>query len=223
MFLRVGNIILNKMILLNKVKSSALWYIIGYFAADGNLSIDGRHLNITSKDRKHLYLIRKALNLKSKIGRKARSAEEIKKYSFLQFGDRNFYKYLLNIGFTHNKSLTLGAINVEKQYFADFLRGVIDGDGSISTWIHHSNQLRQWSLRIFSGSTIFIEWLRSEIEFHFGLTGKIHIRKQNNRTNAIYVIKFGKRAAMKILKKIYYPDCLSLERKYLQAQLCLQS
>lgn len=211
------------MIVLNKINPSNLWYVIGYFASDGNLSIDGRHLNITSKDRHHLYSIRKALHLKSKIGKKSRGAERIKKYSHLQFGDINFYRYLLAIGFSPRKSLTLGAIDVEGEYFGDFLRGVIDGDGSISTWIHRSNRVRQWSLRVSSGSTTFINWLQVKIEEDFGLIGKIHVRKQANRTNPVYVIKFGKKAALKILKKIYYRDCLSLKRKYLQAQLCLQS
>ena len=49
-----------------KIDPTHLWYIIGYIATDGYLSIDGRHINITFKDRQHLYKIRDVLNLKNK-------------------------------------------------------------------------------------------------------------------------------------------------------------
>ncbi len=37
----------------------------------------------------------------------------------------------------------------------DFLRGVIDGDGNISTWIHRTNHNRQWCLRIYSTQSVY--------------------------------------------------------------------
>lgn len=211
------------MILLDKIKPSDLWYVIGYFAADGSLSIDGRHLNITSKDEEHLLLIKQALKLKSKIGKKYRSVEKTKEYSQLQFSDVKFYKFLQSIGFTIKKSLTLGPIRVGKDHFGDFLRGIIDGDGSISSWIHRTNRRQQWSLRVFSGSLEFINWLQAEINTVYQIEGKIYTKKQRDRINSIHLIKFGKKAATEILKQIYYKNCLSLKRKHLKARLCLQS
>lgn len=211
------------MILLDEIKAPDLWYIIGYFAADGSLSIDGRHLNITSKDEEHLFLIKQALNLKSKIGKKYRSVEKIKDYFQLQFSDVRFYKFLQSIGFTTKKSMTLGQIGVDEEHFGDFLRGVIDGDGSISSWIHKTNRRQQWSLRIFSGSLEFINWLQAEINTIYQIEGKIYTKKHKNRINSIHLIKFGKKAATEILKQVYYKSCLSLKRKYLKVQLCLQS
>ncbi len=210
------------MINLNKIKPTDLWYVIGYIATDGYLSTDGRHINITSKDREHLYLIRKALHLRNKIGRKARGYEREKKYSQLQFGDINFYKYLESLGFSTKKSLVIGALNLENNYFTDFLRGIIDGDGNISTWIHKTNRNRQWCLRIFSASPIFIGWLNDRIEQNFNIKGRLYSRKLRNRDNTHYILKFGVINAKRILRIIYYCKCLSLERKFLQAQLCLQ-
>lgn len=207
---------------LSRIKLENLWYIIGYIAADGYLSKDGRHINITSKDRDHLYSIRKALFLKNKIGRKYRSNEKVKTYSQLQFGDVNFYRYLLGLGFLQQKSLNLGVIKVEKGYFADFLRGVIDGDGNISSWIHKTNQSRQWSLRIVSAAYLFISWLANKIEEHFKVKGKLYIRKSKHRKNPICVLKFGKTFAKIILSQIYYDGCLALKRKFAKAELCLQ-
>lgn len=211
------------MIDLTKVKKSDLWYVLGYIATDGSLSVDGRHINITSRDRKHLYYIRNALNLKNKIGRKARGFERQKRFSQLQIGDVNLYRYLVKVGFTPRKSLTLGPISIDNNFFIDFLRGVIDGDGNISTWIHRTNRHRQWCLRIYSGSSIFIEWLNNKIEETFVVEGKLYSEKKNDRRNFIYVLKYGKIAAVKLLKQVYYPGCLSLERKFLQAQLLFTS
>lgn len=210
------------MIDLNKVRPPDLWYVIGYIAADGSLSIDGRHINITSKDRKHLYLIRKVLFLKNKIGRKTRKKGRKKEYSQLQFGDVAFYKYLQLTGLTHSKSLTLGPLKIIDNFFIDFLRGIIDGDGNISTWIHKTNNHRQWSLRIYSGSYLFINWLEESMKNYFGMEGKLYYEKKNERKNGHYILKYGKKDATKILDRIYYIGCLSLERKFIKAQLCLQ-
>lgn len=210
------------MVDLSKVRVTDLWYVIGYIATDGYLSIDGRHINITSKDRKHLYLIRNALYLKNKIGRKARGNNKDKRFSQLQFGDVKFYRYLVNLGFIQQKSLNLGIIQVENSFFVDFLRGVIDGDGNISTWIHRTNNHRQWCLRIFSASPIFAQWLSDKIKEIFGIKGKLYVRKMKNRDNPGYILKFGKLDARVIFQSIYYPGCLALERKYFKAVSCLQ-
>lgn len=210
------------MVDLNKVKRSDLWYVIGYIATDGSLSIDGRHIIITSKDRAHLYSLRKALLLKNRIGRKARGYEIEKKYSQLQFGDINFYRYLISLGLTPNKSLTLGSLKIDNNFFIDFLRGVIDGDGNIATWVHKTNNHTQWCLRIYSASNSFIKWLNKEIGNEFGLESKVYLKKAIGRKNYIYHLRFGKIAASKIFKEIYYIGSLSLERKFLRARLCLQ-
>lgn len=210
------------MVDLKSIQQEHLWYIIGLIATDGNLSKDGRHINITSKDRKFLFLVKKALKLKNKIGRKARGNLGEKIYSQLQFGDVKFYKYLEDIGLTKKKSLTMRALEIDKNYFLDFLRGVIDGDGSISTWIHRTNSHRQWSLRIVSAAPVFIQWLKTEIENYFDVNGKLYHYKYKNKSNPLYILKFGKLPAKVILKLTYYEDCLSLSRKHKNAAVCLQ-
>lgn len=130
------------MIDVKKIKPSDLWYVIGYIATDGYLSSDKRHINITSKDRDHLYKIKAALYLQNTIGRKSSGFSE-KNFSQLQFGDVKFYRFLEGLGLTSKKSLTLGPLSINNNFFKDFLRGVIDGDGNISTWIHKTNHNRQ--------------------------------------------------------------------------------
>lgn len=211
------------MINLAQIKQRDLWYVVGYIATDGYLSIDGRHINITSKDRAHLYSIRKALLLKNRIGRKTRGGEKEKKYSQLQFGDVKFYRYLLSIGLSTKKSLILGSLQIDNNFFIDFLRGIIDGDGNISSWIHRTNQHEQWCLRIYSASFSFIKWLNEKIKNKFRLESKIYSKRGLGRKNYIHHLRFGKISASRIFKEVYYAGALSLERKFTKAQLCLQS
>ena len=208
---------------LEKIKPNDLWYVIGLITADGNLSKDERHIDLTSKDRSLLVSVKKALLLKNKIGRKARAKGKEKKYSVLQIGDKKFYNFLLNTGLTQRKSLTLGKLSIPDFYFPDFLRGVIDGDGNIHTWTHTTNGNRQWALRIFSGSREFIFWLKQEIESYFSTSGKIYISKRRNSKNPLYTIKFGKLATKIILDKVYYKNCLALSRKLKKVENCLKS
>lgn len=205
----------------NNISPKNIWYVIGYIVTDGNLSKDCRHINITSKDRKHLFAIKKSLKLKAKIGRKASESSKEKIYSQLQFSDVRFYQYLVSIGLRPRKSLTLGKIAVEHSYFPDFLRGVIDGDGSISTWIHKTNGLRQWSLRIVSAAPIFAGWLKNEIENYYDVRGKLYNHKYKGKKNFINILKFGKLAAKIIIRRTYYKGSFSLDRKKRLADLCL--
>jgi hypothetical protein len=48
----------------------------------------------------------------------------------IQFGDVAYYDFLLGAGLTPAKSKTIGALIIPDQFYADFLRGLYDGDGS---------------------------------------------------------------------------------------------
>lgn len=211
------------MVNLKIVKPADLWYIIGLIVTDGSLSKDGRHINITSKDKDLLVTVKSALCLENKLGLKARGGETEKKYSVLQFGDVAFYRYLESIGIHPKKSLTLEAIDVPDKYFKDFLRGVIDGDGSINTWIHKTNGRPQWCLRIISGAPIFATWIHREIQSQYSVVGKVYTYTFKGKKNPINIVKFGKIATKIILKNTYYAGSLSLKRKLLQAKECLST
>lgn len=203
------------------VNPSHLWYSIGLIVTDGNLSKSGRHINITSKDGDFLEDVKKALGLTNKLVRKTSGYTMERKYFMLQFGDINFYNFLLSINLTPKKSLTLKDIKVPPAYFHDFVRGVIDGDGSVYSWEHPTNFHTQWNLSVVSGAPIFINWLKEGIENRFLVKGKIYLKK--NKHNPLYMIRFGKMAAKIILKECYYEGCLCLERKSIIVKNCLAS
>lgn len=213
--------VLEYMIAIKMIKPQDLWYVVGYIATDGCLSKDGRHIDITSKDQQILKGIQAALHLKIGITKKNNSTGQ--SFSRLQFSDVHFYKFLLSINLTPKKSLTLGALKIPREYFSDFFRGVIDGDGSITSWAHPINHHQQWALRIVSAAKDFIQWLQQETESYFKIIGKKYTYLPQGNRHHLYLLKFGKIATKIIAKKCYYENCLSLERKYKQAMLCLQA
>ena len=195
------------------IEGPNLWYLIGLIASDGCLSPDGRHIDITSNDYEFLAELKIATGLNNKIGVKQKAYH-------IQFANRNFYDFLVSIGLTQRKSLTIGALKIPKRFFVDFLRGLIDGDGSIRSWKHPTNLGEQWSLRIYSGSNKFLKWLDEKIKKYLMVRGQLY---QYNIQGTQYVLKFGKMAAKVILEHCYYDNSFALKRKSQLAQQCIHS
>ncbi|MDP2837896.1 MAG: LAGLIDADG family homing endonuclease [Candidatus Moranbacteria bacterium] len=191
--------------------SPSLAYIIGIIATDGNLSSDQRHITITSKDEDILILIRDSLKLTSKVGKKSRGASQEKKYSVLQIGDKNFYNFLLSIGLTPNKSKTIGKLLVPQQYFSHFLRGCIDGDGSIGSVSHPESKHQQLRIRLYSASALFLLWIKKELDQQLSLPGGWIYTSPDKSLGAL---SYGKADSTKILHFIYKnKGILYLKRK----------
>lgn len=199
-----------------KIEGPDLWYLVGLITSDGNLSKDGRHIDITSKDYEFLSSIKQRYGFTNKIGNKYNTIGQLN-YHF-QLTNRSFYEFLLSVGLTPRKSLTIESVNVSSSNFCDFLRGLIDGDGGIQRWIHHSNGREQWNLRVSSGSKVFLIWLTSKIEEIIGVKGKLYEQGEN-----IFVLKYGKMAARIIAQKCYYKGCFGLQRKIILAKNCINS
>ena len=197
-----------------------LAYIVGLMATDGCLSPDGRHLTFTSCDKQLIETFKKILNLKNKIGETETKALRI------QFGDIQFYKWLLSIGITPNKSHTIDKIFMPKEFFRDFIRGHLDGDGSITTYMDKYNTYKKPKyiykrlfIRLISASEQHILWLQENIIENFKVTGRIHKTKITPPSKVpIYILKYMKKESQILLKEIYYKESLPcLDRKRLVA------
>lgn len=198
------------------IKGSNLWYLVGLIASDGCLSSDGRHIDITAKDRNFLTELTKKLKIRNRVCLKNRGTN--KEAYRIQIANRNFYDFLVSIGLTQNKSLNLGPIKTPVLYFVDFLRGLIDGDGGMQRWIHRTNRREQWNLRVASGSEKFLIWLRDEIERLMNVKGRVYSESATQ-----FRLKYGKMAARAIAEKCYYKGCFGLQRKIALAKDCVES
>ncbi len=185
-------------------------YVIGIIATDGNLSPDLRHIHITSKDEEIVLNCKKCLGLTNIIGKKSRGGSKDKKYYVLQFGDKNFFDFLLSIGITPKKSKSIGKLKIPREYFKDFLRGCIDGDGSITISKHPESKYPQYKVRLCSASKTFLEWILIMSRELFLLEGgSIYIPKKSS----VFTLVFAKEDSIKILNQIYKGEIICLTRK----------
>jgi len=207
-----------------------LAYTVGLLATDGNLSKDGRHIVLRSTDFQLVETFKECLNISASIG----CAPDLRNDGYqrkpmytLQAGMVQLYRWLLTIGLTPNKTHTLGALTIPDRYFNDFLRGHLDGDGSVTTYKDYYNTRknpkyiydRLW-LRFISVSEPHITWLRSRV---FELTGSQgHLWKSpllDQTRVPMWVLKFGKKDSIKLLNWMYYnPSVPCLERKRQKAE-----
>lgn len=206
--------------------SPALAYAIGIIATDGNLSSDGRHLVVRSKDYQLLETLKACLGLENQITIRQKL---LHKYYSLQWGDRAFYDWLIRIGMMPAKSLKLGAVDIPNEFLADFVRGVIDGDGSIqlyndrsNTWKNEKYVYERLCITIASSSRPFLDWLHPAIQNEISARGAIVKRMRLGR-KPHWNLKFAKRDSVTVLNWIYYGDDLPrLERKYQRAKPYLE-
>lgn len=190
-----------------------LAYAVGLIATDGSLSKDGRHIDFTSKDKDQVANLKRSLGLCAKIGKKKSGAGNVS-YR-VQFGDVNFYRFLLSIGLSPNKSLTLERVDVPADLFFHFLRGCFDGDGSIySYWDKRYPSSFLFYVSFASGSRHFISWLRSVIRASLGVNGSV---TKASGKNTCYQLKYAKKEASFLLYAMYEnADEYYLRRKYLK-------
>lgn len=138
-------------------------YAIGLLVTDGSLSIDGRHIELTSKDIEQLKNFFTCLGLNNKIGQKM-SGYKKEKYLRVQFGDTIFYRFLLDVGLTPAKSKTIGVLKIPRKYFFDFLRGCFDGDGSFYSYYDPRwKSSFMFYATLCSASITYIRWIQNTL------------------------------------------------------------
>jgi hypothetical protein len=195
--------------------SPSFAYAIGLLVTDGSISSDGRHITLVSKDLEQLENFMVALGIKNTIGQ-TRSGFTGRFTPRIQFGDRGLCVFLNNIGISVNKTLTIGAIDLPDKYFADFLRGHFDGDGSFYSYFDPRWKASYMFYTCFvSASEAHIVWLRTKVSELFGLHGHISASRGKSRKK-VYQLKYAKKESLILLDRIYYQDCMHLGRKRLK-------
>lgn len=211
---------------LNKINiqwSPKFAYAIGLLATDGNLSSDGRHINLTSKDKEMIDNFKKCLGIQNKVGKKARGGESIRRYYTIQIGDVSFYRFLVSIGITQAKSKTISTIDIPSAYLYDFLRGEFDGDGTFySYWDHRWRSSFMWYMEFISASNSHVMWIRGELEKFLGIRGHI----TTSVHGSVFQLKYGKKESVRLISAMFYDKnvvCLSRKRKKIERALSVES
>jgi hypothetical protein len=191
-------------------------YAIGLLATDGNLSKDGRHLTVTSADPDLLGVLRACLAHQANVRRVGSRGRCYR----VQWSDRRLYEWVEGIGLSPAKSRTIGALRIPDEYFADFARGCIDGDGSIVVYVdryHSDKDVRYVYERLYvtlvSASRPFVDWFRASLLRFVGIRGSISER-MSRAGRPYWVLRYARRESSRLLPWIYYaPSIPCLARK----------
>lgn len=201
--------------------STPLAYAIGLITSDGCLSKNERNIFFVSKEMEMMINFKKSLELNNRISKriKINNKGEEKTYYCLSFGDIYFYKFLNKIGLHSAKSKRIKYVTIPNKYFADFLRGLFDGDGSFYTY-HDKRWPNSFGFKLSfaSASLDFINWLKKRLTDLYQVKGYLH--KGAGVTNLEYV-----KGDTKKLFEIMYENKsdLFLKRKYLKLKNALDA
>ena len=178
-------------------------YIIGFFAADGcvepNLNRISCELSI--KDYDHLFNIKNIMNSENPI-----CLKKTRNSCSLYIHNKKMVNDIINKGIIPNKTTRIKLPNVPDQYINDFIRGYIDGDGSI--W-YNGNSIK---LQIL-GNINFIQEICNKISSLYNINGHIYEHNKSTGTKNCYRLIYNGKKANFLLDNIYYPNCFALIRK----------
>jgi hypothetical protein len=190
--------------------SPAIAYTVGLITSDGCLQKNGRHIDLTSIDIEQLENFAKALGRSFLIGTKSSGANRTA-YR-IQFSDVAYYDFLLGTGLTPAKSKTMGPLLIPDQFYADFLRGLFDGDGTCNGYMDPRwKSSFMFYTRFCSASKPFIDFIATNNQkLITGLKGGTLGFK-----NGVYVLSYAKADSHALYKFMYHSEeHLRLTRKY---------
>ena len=181
-------------------QNNRMAYIMGFLAADGNVSKNGNRIQsqLSLKDKEHLEMIQ------SEIG--GCEVYEYESNGYKSCGwhccSSQIKKDLAVYGIIPHKTGTLSIPKVlDKQYWKDFIRGYFDGDGTIY------KDGTGFRVTITSANKEILEDINSYFEEN-GIKPSNLYKDHNN-----ICIRFRSQASIDIYNLLYYNDCLCLKRK----------
>jgi len=197
--------------------SPQMAYIVGLMATDGCLASRSTAMNFKSADRELVATYLELLGRTNKIGAQTTKWGGLVYYT--QYRDVRLRRWFESIGLTPRKSLTLGAISAPDEFMAALVRGLLDGDGSISNGVWKADTTRrsdyyyEWlRTRFASASRTHLEWLKSQLTRLIGLRGWIWT--DYARRNPMSCLAYGKADSVELLSWLYEnPNAPCLTRK----------
>lgn len=122
------------------IDSAQKAYWLGFIYADGSVSINAKtnscelSIKLQASDYNHLRKFNQALEGNVDVSfctKKCNLNDKMYDTCQIRFYSNKLVYDLTNYGVTPNKTLTIRFPNIDKQFYADFIRGYFDGDGCI--------------------------------------------------------------------------------------------
>ena len=199
-------------------------YILGFFYADG-CNYDNSVVKIDLVDIEILEKMKNEMGFTGEIkccfkgGKKRFGDKEYEcnpAYRF-SFRSRQISKQLKDKGCTPNKSKTMTFPNEDilpKELQRHFIRGFVDGNGTISYWIDNKNTKHKKFNFGVCGTTEIVTEICNIIDKKFGTNSDIRPRFIDRDNNNVQSALNGNQNLEKILRWLYKDSNLYLDRKY---------
>lgn len=178
-------------------------YVLGYWWADGCMYLkpctSAHEIRLASNDRQHLETVAQVVGAKYDLRKVAVTANTY----VVSYCSKEMFRDLEALGGSPHKSRTIGFPAVPSMLLAHFVRGVIDGDGTLS-W-----NAGKPIVQIYSGSPAFLEALVAAVEQSTGIPAP---RLSTNRAN--WYVKWSTIRAKCLVAWLYLDNPgLAMERK----------
>ena len=201
-------------------------YVLGFFAADGNLSVNKRggcYISFHSKDQQIILEIRKVLKSKNKIAKRINKFNKGFYYR-LQIGSKEIVHILQNMGFSTIKTKHLPFPSIPQNMISHFVRGYFDGDGNI--WFGYVHKERRTKLKVLqlaftSGSFDFLSQLKCNLHDLLKTQGSHVVSKKGSYSR----LQYSTNDALKIHDFMYNTNTsyLCLKRKKRQFNMHIRN
>lgn len=192
------------------LKDPNVQYWLGYMCADGCI-YDNVKVDIASGlDKDHMQAYADWIGYGVKVNSSKDKRYEDKYTHRVCFSHKETFDYLVGLGITPRKSLTM-KLNFDITW--DFVRGLFDGDGCVST-INKKYTTNRCRVVLATASIDFanqlMEFAKSE-----GLTPRLNTDTCAARKEPMHTVIFAKHKEVAIIYNKFYSDAsYYLERKY---------
>ena len=183
-------------------------YILGYAFADGNVAwnLEKSYWTFTisacEKDAAHLERMRLLL----KSSKPLLYSPKTKSYR-LKATSRILCKKLIRKGVIPKKSLVVRFPDVPEGFLRHFIRGVVDGDGTVRFFDRKRSPY--FEISICSGSIAFLQGLASRIRHAYGIPANVRAVAAH-----LFVVGYSCSRGEKLAQILYEDSNIFLQRKF---------
>ena len=181
-------------------------YLFGIIVTDGHVADRTIRLMVSSIDRKWMLELAKMLNVKLKTDNRG--------YPYLNLNSVDIVKTIKKLGVNTQKTRFPQKITIPKAW-RDFMRGLIDGDGSI-----HLINKKTIAVRFGNTNKYLVDFVCKKMRKHGTKCNVLLVNSQPSQKKAkrphilpFYNVTCTGDSDINFLREIYYENCFAIDRK----------
>lgn len=193
-------------------------YVLGFIVADGCI-VQGTYKGYSDSMKFGVHVKDKDILEKIKLELKSEhSISTTENAAHLSIASQKIVDDLKSLGISYRKSLRENIPRVPPKFTRDFIRGIVDGDGSL--WLDRRN----YPTLSVSGGEKILSFIRKQFFRKFGLYSTLtKCSYSKGAKKYLYSISYRSNSAKTLIEYLYHDASLSLNRKHSIARACLNS